>query len=52
MNIQYVRLNEDVCEILNDMARDGRQTVSDLVNQILREYLRRPQETAAARAAE
>lgn len=41
MNIQFVRLDEHVCEILNDMARDQRRPVSDLVNEILREHLER-----------
>ena len=39
MNIQYVRLENDLCEILNQMAQEKRRTVSDLVNEILREQL-------------
>ena len=36
MNIQFVRLELDVCEKLNQMALQQRRTVSDLVNEILR----------------
>ena len=32
MNIQFVRLELDVCEKLNQMALQQRRTVSDLVN--------------------
>ena len=39
MNIQFVRLDADVCEILNEMALQERRTVSDLVNQLLRDEL-------------
>ncbi|HXS97967.1 MAG TPA: hypothetical protein VN736_25380 [Candidatus Limnocylindrales bacterium] len=39
MNIQYVRLDERVCEPLNRLAMDQRRTVSDLVNEILGRYL-------------
>ena len=41
MNIQFVRLELDVCEVLNRMALRQRRTVSDLVNQLLREQLTR-----------
>ena len=47
VNIQYVRLSEDICGTLNDMARDSRKTVSDVVNEILREHLRRGREARA-----
>lgn len=40
MNIQYVRLSEDVCEILNRLAQDQRRTVSDVVNEMLRKRLK------------
>jgi hypothetical protein len=30
-----------VCEILNQMAREQRRTVSDVVNEILRQHLER-----------
>ena len=36
MNIQYVRLDDQVCETLNRMANDQRRTVSEVVNEILR----------------
>jgi len=39
MNIQYVRLDERVCETLNRLAQEERRTVSDFVNDILKEYL-------------
>jgi predicted DNA-binding protein len=39
MNIQYVRLDDQVCELLNRMAQQQRRTVSDVVNEILRERL-------------
>ena len=39
MDIQFVRLESDVCEVLNRMAREQRRRVSDLVNQFLREHL-------------
>jgi predicted DNA-binding protein len=39
MNIQYIRLENDVCQTLNDLAQEARRTVSDLVNDILRKYL-------------
>lgn len=41
MNIQFVRLDDDICGVLNRMALDQKLTVSDLVNDILREQLRR-----------
>jgi hypothetical protein len=39
MNIQFVRLEDDVCGILNQMALQQRRTVSELVNQLLRKEL-------------
>ena len=39
MNIQYVRLDDHVCETLNRLALEQRRTVSDVVNEILREHL-------------
>jgi hypothetical protein len=41
MNIQFVRLKLDVCETLNQMALQQRRTVSELVNELLREQLTR-----------
>jgi len=53
MNIQFVRLELDVCEVLNQLALQQRRTVSDLVNELLREELTRtgqlPAEGAASR---
>lgn len=50
MNIQFVRLELDVCEVLNQIALRQRRTVSELVNQLLREQLARtgeqPEEAA------
>ena len=40
MNIQFIRLDSDVCVILNEMARDKSRTVSELVNDVLRAHLR------------
>ena len=48
MNIQYVRLSDEVCEKLNRLAQDQRRTVSDVVNEMLRERLRE----ISARASE
>jgi hypothetical protein len=45
MNIQYVRLDDQVCEILNRMAAEQRRTVSDMVNEILRQRLEQMPET-------
>jgi hypothetical protein len=39
MNIQYVRLDERVCEPLNRLAMEQRRTVSDLVNEVLNRFL-------------
>ena len=39
MNIQFVRLDHDVCETINQMALESRRTVSDLVNEIVRDHL-------------
>lgn len=39
MNIQFVRLDDGVCEALNQMAHQQRRTVSDLVNEVLKNYL-------------
>ena len=41
MNIQFVRLDDDICGVLNRVALDQKRTVSDSVNEILREQLRR-----------
>jgi predicted transcriptional regulator len=47
MMIRFVRLEDDVCERVNGMAIEQRQTVSELVNEILREYMTRKTETAS-----
>lgn len=52
MNIQYVRLDERVCEPLNQLAMDQRRTVSDLVNDILERYLKALGNTEQALRAE
>jgi len=41
MNIQFIRLELDVCEPINQMALEARRTVSELVNEVLREFLAR-----------
>ena len=41
MNIEYVRLDDDLCGALNRMAQDQDRTVSELVNEVLREFLNR-----------
>jgi hypothetical protein len=39
MNIQFIRLDDEVCEVLNRLAEDQRRRVSEVVNEILREQL-------------
>ena len=41
MNIQFVRLEDDVCREINAKALEQRRTVSELVNEIVREHLAR-----------
>jgi hypothetical protein len=41
MNEQFVRLELDVCERVNQMAREERKKVSEVVNEILRQFLAR-----------
>jgi hypothetical protein len=50
MNIQFVRLELDVCEVLNQIAHQQRRTVSELVNQLLRQELTRMGELPAGEA--
>jgi plasmid stability protein len=45
MNIQFVRLEDDICEELNVQALEQRRTVSDLVNEILRAHMARERES-------
>jgi len=53
MNIQFVRLELDVCEQLNRLAQEQRRTVSELTNEMLRSRLAQlgmlPPETAPSR---
>ena len=51
MNIEYIRLEGDVCERLNQMATERRRTVSDVVNEILRRYLEEQKGAAAEHIA-
>ena len=44
MNIQFVRLDNEVCEAVNRLAEKQERTVSALVNQALREFLERLQQ--------
>lgn len=37
--IRYIRLEDDVCEVINRMAQDEKQRPSEIVNRILRESL-------------
>ena len=39
MNVQFVRLEDDVCQRVNQMAAEERKTVSSLVNEIVRGHL-------------
>jgi predicted DNA-binding protein len=52
MYIQSVRLDLDVCEPVNRLALDSRRTVTEVVNEVLREYLKdhedHPEEQPAA----
>ena len=47
MNVQFVRLEDDVCEPLNQMAQSQKCAVSELVNQVLREFLKQKAERPA-----
>lgn len=47
MNIQFVRLDDEVCETINRLAEAKERTVSALVNQVLREFLDRLKEHPA-----
>lgn len=39
MNIEFVRLESDVCEQLNRLALQQRRTVSELANEMMRSQL-------------
>ena len=47
MNIQFVRLDDEVCEAINRLAEKDRRTVSALVNEVLRDYLARIEQYSA-----
>jgi len=47
MNIQFVRLDDDVCQAVNRLADQEERTVSALVNEVLREFLGRHEEHPA-----
>ena len=51
MNIQFVRLDNDLCETINRIALENRRTVSDLVNDMLRGSLEREGTLPPAKAA-
>ena len=51
MNIQFVRLELDVCEPINRMALEARRTVSEIVNEVLREFLKREDPATGEQAA-
>ena len=51
MNIQYVRLDDRVCETLNRMALEQRRTVSEVVNDILRDHLNQQEAVGPAESA-
>jgi hypothetical protein len=51
LNIQFVRLDLDVCEVLNRLALQQRRTVSDLVNEMLRSRIAESGELPAEDAA-
>jgi len=39
VDIRFLRLDDDVCTLLNDLARERRRNVSDLANEFLRKQL-------------
>jgi len=41
MNIQFIRLDDEICEAINRLAEQEERTVSALVNLVLREFLSR-----------
>jgi predicted transcriptional regulator len=47
MNIQFVRLDDEVCEAVNRLAEREERTVSAVVNEVLREFLDRLKENPA-----
>lgn len=47
MNIQFVRLDDEVCEAINRLAEKDQRTVSALVNEVLRDFLTRIEQYSA-----
>jgi predicted transcriptional regulator len=47
MNIQFIRLDDEVCEAINRLAEQEERTVSAVVNEVLREFLARNERPAA-----
>ena len=47
MNIQFVRLDDEVCEAINRLAERDQRTVSAVVNEVLRQYLSRIEDYSA-----
>ena len=41
MNIQFVRLDDDICAAINRLAEKKGSTVSALVNEVVRQFLDR-----------
>jgi predicted transcriptional regulator len=39
VEIRFLRLDDDICSVLNDLARERRETVSDIANELLRKQL-------------
>lgn len=50
MNIQFVRLDSDLIERVNEIAKERGEKVSDMVNEIVRTYLRSLGESSSHRA--
>jgi predicted transcriptional regulator len=44
VDIQFVRLDDDVREMVNKLARQSTRRVSDIVNEVLREWMRQASE--------
>jgi hypothetical protein len=44
--IRFIRLDDDTCQYLNQLAQERNQRVSDLVNEILRNHLHQQQQLA------
>jgi len=44
VDIQFVRLDDDVRVMVNKLARQSTRRVSDIVNEVLREWMRQASE--------